>query len=188
MLRLYRAGLALEPLCSSSRLVEPQAYPQLLGGHVISRFFSTSPPHVYKWEYVKDPATGSRKRRTPDAPQPIDEEVADSAACRKAIDEGELPETLFTSRLLAGTLSRAAAAVCLTQASHSGRVEANLGQTALTWLWNQRGSLIYPDDNVLVYTMVDLLVREGQEEGIWRWMRCESPRPKYYPPFIRYEW
>lgn len=73
----------------------------------------------------------------------------------------------------------------VSQRRHS---ETKLGQNALAWIWDQRGDLIYPDDNDLVYAMVDLLLREGQEEEIWRWMSCDSTRPKYAPDFIRFEW
>lgn len=91
------------------------------------------------------------------------------------------------SRLCDGTLSRPSAGVCLTEANHRGGVEAKLGQAALAWIWDQRGDLTYPDDNDLVYAIVDLLVREGQED-VWRWMQCESPRSKELPEFVRYEW
>lgn len=89
------------------------------------------------------------------------------------------------SRLRDGTLSRPSAGVCLTEANHRGGVEAKLGQAALAWIWDQRGDLTYPDDNDLVYAIVDLLVREGQEEDVWRWMQCESPRSKELPEFVR---
>lgn len=108
-----------------------------------------------------DPVTGNPRRRTPNAPLPSLQEKLDVAACRKAIEEGEHPETLFRSRLHARTLTRASAAACLMEVSQRNYSEGDLGQTALTWLWDQRSDLIYPDDNGLVYAMVDLLVREG---------------------------
>jgi hypothetical protein len=70
------------------------------------------------------------------------------------------------------------------EASQKVHGETKMGQTALAWLWDQRGDLVYPDDNDLVYAMVDLLVREDQEEELWRWMSCDSTRPKYAPNII----
>jgi hypothetical protein len=90
---------------------------------------------------VRDPVTGSLRRRTPGAPPPTLIDTEDAAACRKAIEEGELPDTVFTSRLQSGTLSMAAAAVCLMEASERRLSEEKLGQTALAWLWDQRGDL-----------------------------------------------
>jgi hypothetical protein len=82
----------------------------------------------------------------------------------------------------------AAAAICLIEASQRGHTETKLGQTALAWLWDKRGDLIYPYDNDLVYPMVHLLVCEGQEEEIWRWMSRESTRLKRALKDVRYEW
>jgi hypothetical protein len=150
--------------------------------------------HVLSWAakrnrpVVADPVSGIWRRQTPGARPLTPEEKADAFACRRAINEGELPEALFRSRLRDGTLSKLSAGVCLTEANHRGDIEAKLGQAALAWLWDQRGDLTYPDDNDLVYAMVDLLVHEGQEEEIWRWTQCESPRPNNLPRSVRYEW
>jgi hypothetical protein len=73
-------------------------------------------------------------------------------------------------------------------ASQNDRGQTDLGQIALAWFWDQRGDLIYPDDNGLVHAMVDLLVRDGQEEEVWRWMSSESTRSRRLPSFIQSEW
>ncbi|KAH0362494.1 hypothetical protein KCU65_g8028, partial [Aureobasidium melanogenum] len=190
MVRLHRARLVLGLLCSSSQLIRPRAYSWTFDAPRTPRSFHALARAAIWFEgpIVTDPVTGARRRQTPGAQPLTPQEKADAFACRKAIKEGELPETLFRSRLRDGTLSMASAGVCLREVNHRGGVEAKLGQAALAWIWDKRGDLTYPDDNDLVYAMVNLLVREGQEEEIWRWMRCESPRAKSLPKMIRYEW
>lgn len=128
------------------------------------------------------------RRRTPGAPEFSQQEKEDATACKIAISRGESPETLLRSRLESGTSSRPAAAVCLLEADEKSHIDANLGQITLNWLWDQRSDLLYPDDNDLVYAMVRLVVREGEEEQILRWIRAETLRPSDLPPYIRYEW
>jgi hypothetical protein len=145
-----RAGPILGSLYSSFRLVGPRTHPWTLRPLQIRSFsYSSRRAKVHEGPTVLDPITGNPRRRTPDAPPPNPREQEDAAVCRQAIEEGEDPGTLFRSRLHAGTLSRAAAAVCLMEASQSDRVQTSLGQAALAWIWDQRGDLIYPDDNGL---------------------------------------
>lgn len=110
-----------------------------------------------------DSITGTIRRRTPGAPEFSQQEKEDATACKIAISRGESPETLLKSRLESGTLSRPAAAVCLLEADEKSHIDGSLGQITLNWLWDQRSDLIYPDDNDLVYAMVRLVVREGEE-------------------------
>jgi len=189
MSEFNQAGLILGSLCSSVRLLGPRTRSWTPSLHLIRSFSHTS-RHAkgVQGPAVIDPITGNQRRRTPGAPLPSSQESDDAVICRQAIEEGQPPETIFRSRLHTGSLSRAAAAVCLTEASQRGHTETKLGQTALQWLWDQRGDIIYPDDNDLIYAVVDLLLREGQEEEVWRWMSCVSTRPTSLPPFIRYEW
>lgn len=188
MLKLHRSGPLLELLCSSSRLLKPRAHAWSLSPRLISRCFSNSLRRAEASDWDSVPPITVRRRRTPGAPLLSAGEKADAASCRQAIEEGESPETLFRSKLDAGTLSRPVAAICLVEANHRDQVTAKLGQAALTWLWNQRDDLVYPDDNDLVFAMIDLLVREGQEEDVWKWIRCKSHRSKDHPFYIRYEW
>lgn len=175
MSRLIRAGRSLGSLCSPSRLLGPRANSWNHSPRLIRSFSNTSRRAwvVKGADSVPDPITGNLRRRTPGAPPLTSHEIEDAAACRRAIEEGESPEVVFASKLHSGTLSMAAAAVCLTEASQRNYSETKLGQTTLAWLWDQRCDLVYPDHNDLVYAMVNLLVREGQEEEIWRWMSCK---------------
>lgn len=172
MSRLSCAGLILGSICSSVRLVGPRAYFWASSPHLIRSSSNSSRRArvVEETSYVRDPITGNPRRRTPGAPPPKPLEKQDAAACRKAIEEGELPEIVFASRLRTGNLSMVAATVCLIEANQQGHTGTDLGQTALAWLWDQRGDLICPDDSDLVFAMVDLLVHEGQEEEVWRWI------------------
>ncbi|THW70155.1 hypothetical protein D6D18_10522, partial [Aureobasidium pullulans] len=131
-----------------------------------------------------DSITGTIRRHTPGAPEFSQQEKEDATACKIAISRGESPETLLKSRLESGTLSRPAAAVCLLEADEKSHIDGSLGQITLNWLWDQRSDLIYPDDNDLVYAMVRLVVREGEEEQILRWIRAETLRPSDLPPYI----
>lgn len=135
-----------------------------------------------------DPVTGTVRRRTPGAPPPDPQENAAAAACKTAILQGELPETIFKSRLQSGTLSRPVAAVCLIEADSRNQIDAGLGQLALDWLWDERANIIHPDDNDLMHALVRLLMREGQEEAVWRWMGTKSLRSWDLPRHIRFEW
>jgi hypothetical protein len=132
-----RAGPVLRSLYSSVRLVGPRTHPWTLRPHQIrSSSQSSRRAKVYERFTVPDPITGNPRRRTPDAPPLNSREQEDAAVCRQAVEEGEDPETLFKSRLHAGTLSRSSAAVCLMEASQRGHSETKLGQTALAWLWD----------------------------------------------------
>ena len=189
MSRFNRVRPILGSLCSSNRLTDPRAHSWISGLHLIGSVSHYSRRARFQDELtVRDHVTGNPRRRTPNAPPPSSEEKFDVAACRKAIEEGENPETLFRSRLHAKTLTRASAAVYLMEVCQGGYSEGNLGRTALTWLFNQRSDLIYPDDNGLVYAMVDLLVREGRETEVWHWMSSDSSRAKSLPENIRFEW
>jgi hypothetical protein len=189
MSRLNRAGPILGSLCSSSRPLGLRAHLWTLSLHRTRHFsHSSRRAKLHDGPITRDPVTAKSRRRTPDALPPSLREQNEAAACRQAIDEGEHPDTHFRSILHGGTMSKAVAAVCLMEASQQGYTDTNLGGSALAWLWDKRGDLVYPDDNDLVYAMVDLLVREGQEEEVWRWMSSESLRPKYAPDFIRLEW
>lgn len=178
MSRIQCAGTFLESLYLTSRLVTPPTYFRISGPHFVSRSFSKSVRHAEASDWNFDSHASVHRRRTPGAPLPSAKDKADAVACRKAIDEGESSETFLRSKLDAGTLSKPVAAICLMEANHRKQYEAKLGQAALTWLWDQNDSMIYPDDNDLIYTMVELLVHEGQEEQVWRWIKRETRRSK----------
>ncbi|CAD0099487.1 unnamed protein product [Aureobasidium mustum] len=188
MFRFRRVGPVFVSICSSSKLVEPRACVRMPSPRLLSRRFSNTLRYTQTsdWDSVRFDTV--KRRRTPGAPLLSAEEKANVVACRQAIEEGESPETLFRSKLDAGTLSRPVASICLVEANHRNQVAAKLGQAALTWLWDQRDDLIYPDDNDLVFAMTDLLVREGNEEEVWDWIRCRSHRSKDLPFYVRHEW
>ena len=189
MSRFNGARSILASLCSSTRLTDSRAHSWISGLHLIRSVSHYSRRARFQdGPTVCDHITGNLRRRTPNALPPSPEEKFDVAACRKAIEAGEDPETLFRSRLHTRTLTRASAAACLMEVSQRVYSEGNLGQTALTWLWDQRSDLIYPDDNGLVYAMVDLLVREGRETEVWRWISSDPSRAKDAPKHIRFEW
>jgi hypothetical protein len=138
MSRLNRAGRSLGSLCSPSRLLGPRANSRNHSPHLIRSFSNTSRcASVFEGaDSVRDPVTGNPRRHTPGAPPSTSHEIEDAAACRKAIEEGELPEVVFASKLHSGTLSMVAAAVYLMEASQRNYSETKLGQNALAWLWN----------------------------------------------------
>jgi hypothetical protein len=107
------AGLVLGSMYSSVRLVGSRAYLWASSPHLFrSSSNSSRRTRVVEGpDSVRDPVTGNLRRRTSGAPPSTPLEKQDAAACRKAIEEGELPEIVFASRLRTGNWSMAAAAV-----------------------------------------------------------------------------